>query len=139
MIHGPCGHINKSSPCMLNGTCTKISKVFRKETQTGEDGYPQYRRRSPDDGGIVTQIKKIMLTIENGQRVYFTEDNAIHKIIIPQKTTLMAFIELCRVDNFAKTLLYCEVPAYYVWKKNKFSRRKKGKAVSGYLDIKKDQ
>ncbi|GFR23835.1 ATP-dependent DNA helicase [Trichonephila clavata] len=51
----------------------------------------------------------------------------------------MAFFDLCRVDKFAKTLLYCEVPAYYVWKNNKFSRRKKGKAISGYLEIKKDQ
>ncbi|GFQ95232.1 ATP-dependent DNA helicase [Trichonephila clavata] len=82
MIHGPCGHINKSSPCMLNGKCTKkYPRCFRKETQTGEDGYPQYRRRSPENGGIVTQIK---------------ENN---------------------IDN----------------------RRKKGKAVSGYLEIKKDQ
>ncbi|GFW00167.1 ATP-dependent DNA helicase [Trichonephila clavipes] len=77
--------------------------------------------------------------LENGQRVYFTEDNVIHKIINPQKTTLMAFFELCQVDNFAKTLLYCEVPAYYVWKNSKFYRRKKGKAVSGYPEIKKDQ
>ncbi|GFS59154.1 ATP-dependent DNA helicase [Trichonephila clavipes] len=51
----------------------------------------------------------------------------------------MAFFELCQVDNFAKTLLYCDVPAYYVRKNNKFYRRKKGKAVSGYLEIKKDQ
>ncbi|GFR15770.1 ATP-dependent DNA helicase [Trichonephila clavata] len=35
-----------------------IRKCFRKETQTGEDGYPQYRRRSPENGGIVTQIKE---------------------------------------------------------------------------------
>ncbi|GFW91284.1 ATP-dependent DNA helicase [Trichonephila clavipes] len=51
----------------------------------------------------------------------------------------MAFFELCQVDNFAKTLLYCEVPAYYVWKNSKFYRRKKGKAVSGYPEMKKDQ
>ncbi|GFV27688.1 ATP-dependent DNA helicase [Trichonephila clavipes] len=58
MIHSPRGHINKSSPCMLNGNCTKkYPRCFRKETQTGEDRYPQYRRRSPEDGGIVTQIK----------------------------------------------------------------------------------
>ncbi|GFQ91141.1 ATP-dependent DNA helicase [Trichonephila clavata] len=59
MIHGPCGHINKSSLCMLNGTCTKkYLRCFREETQTGEDGYPLYRRRSPKDGGIVKQIEK---------------------------------------------------------------------------------
>ncbi|GFX50911.1 ATP-dependent DNA helicase [Trichonephila clavipes] len=77
--------------------------------------------------------------LENGQRVYFTEDNTIHKILNPQKTTLMAFFELCQGDNFAKTLLYCEVTAYYVWKNSKFYRRKKGKAFSGYPEIKKDQ
>ncbi|GFQ97538.1 ATP-dependent DNA helicase [Trichonephila clavata] len=84
-------------------------------------------------------VMHLSVHLENGQRVYFTEDNAIHKIIIPQKTTLKAFFEPCRVDNFVKTLLYCEVPAYYVWKNNKFYRRKKGKAISGYLEIKKDQ
>ncbi|GFX95421.1 ATP-dependent DNA helicase [Trichonephila clavipes] len=207
----------------------KYLRCFQKETQTGEDGYPQYHRRSPEDGGIVTQIKgnnvdnrwvvpynpvlsrtfnahinvefynsvksikyickyvnkrtdqatfsveyqdevtryesgryissseavwwilcfpiherfppvmHLSVHLENGQTVYFTKDSAIHKIINPQKTTLMAFFELCQVDNFAKTLLYCEVPAYYVWKNSKFYRRKKGKAVSGYPESKKDQ
>ncbi|GFT05677.1 ATP-dependent DNA helicase [Trichonephila clavipes] len=84
-------------------------------------------------------VMHLSVHLENGQRVYFTEDNVIHKIINPQKTTLMAFFELCQVDNFAKTLLYCEVPAYYVWKNSKFYRRKKEKAVSGYPEIKKDQ
>ncbi|GFW31918.1 helitron_like_N domain-containing protein [Trichonephila clavipes] len=65
MIHSPCGHFNKSSSCMLNGTCTKkYPRGFRKETQRREDGHPQYRRKSLEDGGVVTQItKKIMLTI----------------------------------------------------------------------------
>ncbi|GFU82854.1 uncharacterized protein TNCV_266511 [Trichonephila clavipes] len=31
---------------------------FRNETQAGEDGYPQYRRRSLEDGEIVAQIKE---------------------------------------------------------------------------------
>ncbi|GFU59942.1 ATP-dependent DNA helicase [Trichonephila clavipes] len=208
---------------------TKGCIFGNRETQTGEDGYPQYRRRYPEDGGIVTQIKgnnvdnrwvvpynpvlsrtfnahinvefcnsvksikyickyvnkgtdqatfsvedqdevtryesgryissseavwrilcfpiherfppvmHLSVHLENGQRVYFTEDNVIHKIINPQKTTLMALFELCQVDNFAKTLLYCEVLAYYVWKNSTFYRRKKGKAVSAYPEIKKDQ
>ncbi|GFX07198.1 uncharacterized protein TNCV_2424031 [Trichonephila clavipes] len=173
----------------------KYPRCFQKETQTGEDGYPQYRRRSPEDGGIVTKIKgnnvdnrwvvpynpvlsctfnahinvefcnsvksikyickyvnkrtdqatfsvedqdevtryesgryissseaawrilcfpvherfppvmNLSVHLEIGQRVYFTEDNAIHKIINPQKTTLMAFFELCQVDNFANSFV----------------------------------
>ncbi|GFT29573.1 ATP-dependent DNA helicase [Nephila pilipes] len=57
MIHGPCGVFNYSSPCMLAGVCTKrYPRPFLKETQTGEDGYPHYRRRSPEDGGIAIKI-----------------------------------------------------------------------------------
>ncbi|GFW65339.1 uncharacterized protein TNCV_396051 [Trichonephila clavipes] len=78
------------------------------------------------------------VTRKRTKSLFYRRDNVIHKIINPQKTTLMAFFELCQVDNFAKTLLYCEVPAYYVWKNSKFYRRKKGKTVSGYPEIKKD-
>ena len=50
MIHGPCGpNINPSSPCMQNGQCGKrFPKPFCDQTHTGNDSYPQYKRRHPD-------------------------------------------------------------------------------------------
>ncbi|XP_053597507.1 uncharacterized protein LOC106694146 [Microplitis demolitor] len=60
MIHGPCGSFNRNSPRMVDGSCTKkYPKHFIKETQLGEDGYPKYRRRSPEDGGVTTIINGI--------------------------------------------------------------------------------
>ncbi|GFQ92396.1 ATP-dependent DNA helicase [Trichonephila clavata] len=57
MVHGPCGVINPFSPCMKIGRCTKrYPRDFLKETQTGRDGYPLYRRRRPEDGGFPTVI-----------------------------------------------------------------------------------
>ncbi|GBP95553.1 hypothetical protein EVAR_67759_1 [Eumeta japonica] len=84
-------------------------------------------------------VMHLAVHLENGQRVYFTEKDVIDKVLNPPKTTLMAFFELCQVDDFAKSLLYVEVPTYYVWKNNRFERRKKGKDVPGYLGVKKDQ
>ncbi|XP_023315516.1 uncharacterized protein LOC111693854 [Trichogramma pretiosum] len=41
MIHGPCGIINNSSPCMKDGKCTKrYPRDLNNNTITGEDGYP---------------------------------------------------------------------------------------------------
>lgn len=54
MIHGPCGQFNMESPCMdRDRGCTKrYPRRFVDETRTGDDGYPEYRRRSPAQGGI---------------------------------------------------------------------------------------
>ncbi|GFR31324.1 helitron_like_N domain-containing protein [Trichonephila clavata] len=52
MIHGPCGNLNYSSPCMADGKCTKsFPKHFTNYTITNVDGYPIYRRRNTDNGG----------------------------------------------------------------------------------------
>lgn len=76
--------------------------------------------------------------LENGQRVYFTKDNVMEKMQNPSKTTLMAFFDLCNVDDFARRLFYYEVPAYYVWKNGSFARRKKGENVPNYPGVKKE-
>ena len=53
MIHGPCGTLNPSSPCMENGKCSKkFPKEFLKQTVLDPDNfYATYKRRSPGDGG----------------------------------------------------------------------------------------
>ena len=43
MIHGPCGHLNKSSPCMVDGSCSKdYPKAFNESTVLNQNGYPFY-------------------------------------------------------------------------------------------------
>ncbi|XP_067131955.1 uncharacterized protein [Centruroides vittatus] len=233
MIHGPCGSLNRNSPCMKDNSCSKrYPKALIKETQTGDDGYPQYRRRSLDDGGFSVNIKGVAIdnrwvipynpvllrtcnahvnveychsvksikyvckyvnkgsdqatfTLENGkdgkdevttyasgryissaeavwrilefpiherfppvvhlavhflngQRIYFNEQNLCDKLSSPPTTTLLSFFDLCNVDDFAKTLLYSEVPVYYVWNKRSFQRRKRGVNVEGWSGVKKE-
>ena len=59
MIHGLCGPLNKNLPCMVDNYCSKhFPKNFCRETQYSNDGYPLYRRRSPDEGGY-TGVKKL--------------------------------------------------------------------------------
>jgi hypothetical protein len=58
MIHGPCGRVNPNSPCMKGAKCSKrYSRQLLHDTQTDDHGYPLYRRRSSEYGGIKTRIK----------------------------------------------------------------------------------
>ena len=57
----------------------------------------------------------------------------------PPKTTLTEFFALCRVDNFAKTLLYADVPKYYTWSNKSWHRWKQGTDVAGFAGIKEAQ
>ncbi|XP_054091748.1 uncharacterized protein LOC128923513 [Zeugodacus cucurbitae] len=68
MIHGPCGAINPQSPCMVDGKCSKrYPRKLTAETVTGNDGYPLYRRRSPDDNGrtVTTKVKRMDFVVDN--------------------------------------------------------------------------
>ena len=52
-------------------------------------------------------------------------------------TTLTEFFALCKVDDFAKTLMYVDVPKDYTWSSKSWSRRKQGIDVAGFQGIKK--
>ena len=53
MMHGPCGILNPSSPCMKDGKCQKhYPKNFQQSTEESDNGYPIYRRRN--NGHFIT-------------------------------------------------------------------------------------
>ena len=82
-------------------------------------------------------VQQLAAHLENGQRVYFTEDNALDRASgNPPKTTLTEFFALCCVDSFAKTLLYADVPKYYIWNSKSWCRWKQGTDVAGFAGIK---
>ncbi|XP_021986145.2 uncharacterized protein LOC110882430 [Helianthus annuus] len=57
MIHGPCGNLRSSSPCMQGDPkiCRfRYPRQFNEQTTQGEDSYPLYRRR---DTGIEVDLR----------------------------------------------------------------------------------
>ncbi|XP_072054892.1 uncharacterized protein [Arachis hypogaea] len=59
MIHGPCGVLNMSSPCMVNGRCSKFYPVpFREKTSIDSAGFPRYKR---SDNGRSTSKRNVNL------------------------------------------------------------------------------
>lgn len=85
-------------------------------------------------------MENLHVHLENGQRVYFNEQNLQERLTNPPKSTLTAFFDLCKEDEFARTLLYSEVPEYYTWQNSerKFQRRKRGTDVDAYPGIKRE-
>jgi hypothetical protein len=65
MIHGPCGNLNKASPCMDAEICTKdFPKQFQAKTAIAVDGYPHYQRR--DNGRtIVVNVPGGLAEVDN--------------------------------------------------------------------------
>ena len=72
MLHGPCGKFNENASCMEGSGsqrhCSKhFPKKFKQETLFTKDGFPEYRRRAPEDGGRVFEkkVKNQLITLDN--------------------------------------------------------------------------
>jgi hypothetical protein len=83
-------------------------------------------------------VVHLAVHLENGQRVYFTEDNLLNKVNKPPRTALTAFFLLWQKNNFASTRLYCLAPKGYTWNalEKAFKCRVHGIIVSEHPDIK---
>ncbi|RCN48933.1 hypothetical protein ANCCAN_05042 [Ancylostoma caninum] len=87
MIHGPCGSLNPTSPCMKDRKCSKrYPREFIQETQTGNDGYPLYRRRKPGEGGFAAVVK---MRVNNQQ----TEIEVDNRWVVPYNPLLSKMFE----------------------------------------------
>jgi len=72
--------------------------------------------------------------LENGQCVYINPNDSSRltdMINNLPKPTLLAFLDICKTYDFTKKL-HVDVPSYYVWKNNRFERRKRGINVNGW-------
>ena len=61
MMHGPCGNINTTSPCMQGAPkqCRwRYPRQFNEKTAQGDDSYPLYRRRN---NGIKVNVRQSTL------------------------------------------------------------------------------
>ncbi|XP_044575241.1 uncharacterized protein LOC123259044 [Cotesia glomerata] len=90
-------------------------------------GFPIHER----DPAVV----QLAVHLENGQRVYFTNEPAIDRAKNPPKTTLTEFFELCNCADdfgaFARTLFYSQIPRYFTWAQTKqWLPRKQGSLVT---------
>lgn len=71
-------------------------------------------------------VTHLDIHLEGQHRIYFDPDNVEERLENPRQATLLAFFRLCETDDFAKTLLYDKIPAYYTYNKQQgvFNRRK---------------
>ena len=68
MIHGPCGNINKNLGFMKSGSCSReFPKSFADTTTVNDSCFPDYRRRSPTNGGHTARkfVRGTEITIDN--------------------------------------------------------------------------
>ena len=72
---------------------------------------------------------ELVVHLENGLRVYFTEATVQERAEAePPWTTLTEYFTLHRTDRFAQILLYLDLPRFYTWDKARkvWNRRKRG-------------
>ena len=76
-------------------------------------------------------VEHLNVHLENGERVMFKSDATKDDILPPKPTKLTAFFSLCNNDEFARGLLYADVPTFYIWnnKEKQWKRRKQGQRI----------
>lgn len=82
-------------------------------------------------------VVHLVVHLENGQRVYFTEANAAQRAERLPSPTLTSFFAMCETDPFAATLIYVEMLKHYTWNHStkNFQRCKQGTPVPDWPQV----
>ena len=83
-------------------------------------------------------VVRLAVHLPGEHRVFFRPENARAQADRPAVSTQLAAFDLNSHDDFAKTLLYSEIPAHYTLEKGSkaWKRRKEGTAVDGFPGVK---
>ncbi|KAF8081255.1 hypothetical protein N665_0897s0011 [Sinapis alba] len=81
-----------------------------------------------------TAVEKLSFHLPGKQNIIFKGNDKVKNVVgrkLIENTMFLAWFELCKVDAFARTLTYIQIPNYYTYSKSqkKFSRRKQGFSV----------
>ncbi|GFR09589.1 helitron_like_N domain-containing protein [Trichonephila clavata] len=82
-------------------------------------------------------VVHLAVHLENGQRVYFTAQNAVQRAAQPPSTTLTSFFETCQNDDLHKHcyILKCQNIIPGINPQGDLYDGNKGKPVPGYTDV----
>nr|XP_027090265.1 uncharacterized protein LOC113711301 [Coffea arabica] len=141
MIHGPCGDMDRTCPCVKDGHCkNRYPKSFC--TQTTENSYPQYRRWDDEICSIVKLVKYMYKYVFKGH------DSISFKIVshhAPDDTDEIKDFQQgrrilpLRTNVVAQNLkcLYKDFPRFFVWspKYKKWTKRKRRKVIGGMVTV----
>nr|GEV55880.1 DNA helicase [Tanacetum cinerariifolium] len=120
MLHGSCGAVNLSAPCMQNGTCNKkIPKRFNANTFFDSNGRTQYRQRDTgtyfmkpesrlDNCNVVLYNRVLCLAFE----AYINVEYCGWKW---KKTTPTEWFVYNNENTDGRHLTYLSFPSEFVW------------------------
>ena len=93
------------------------------------EGFPLFSRSHP--------VTKLSVHTENQQKLIFEEDHE-GESLKNNETTLTAWFELNKNDEFARKIHYVNIPEYYIFQGKKWIRRKnnkKNKAIGRLITV----
>ncbi|KAI5385991.1 hypothetical protein KIW84_072535 [Lathyrus oleraceus] len=144
MIHGPCGIVNRSSPCMKDGKCSKyFPKKFQPQTIVDQDGYPMYRRRETGNTVMKKQVQldnrsptveRLYFHLEGDNSVYYTDYELIDEVLDKpsvKESMFTAWMEANKIYFEAQNLTYSQFLSKFVYDRRyrRWRPRKRGHTI----------
>lgn len=76
--------------------------------------------------GKTHSIIRLQAYLSSKNSIIYEENGEIERNELEdlEKTTITAYFELNRINEYARTLLYTEIPLYYLFENKKWIRRK---------------